>query len=216
MPENRTLLAHFKRTVRKSIGVLLDILEESKLRPKDSEVDLNEDLEKLSSVVGSVDFYAERQNGDLVVIDFKYSGGKAYIEKLEDDKSIQLEVYTEALEKMFNRKVTARGYYFFPINQLHTDDDTGVFCGNGVIRHKKKEKDVPLAERIRNSVEQRRSELKQGSLEMEEGAPLDEINYHIKAEDGSLIDLPADKGKVKASSPFSKPTKYPILKDSIK
>ena len=216
MPENRTLLAHFKRTVRKSIGVLLDILEESKLRPKDSEVNLNEDLENLSSIVGSVDFYAERQNGDLVVIDFKYSGGKAYIEKLEDDKSIQLEVYTKALEKMFNRKVTARGYYFFPINQLHTDDDTGVFRGNGVIRHKKKEKDVPLAERIRNSVEQRRSELKQGSLEMEEGAPLDEINYHIKAEDGSLIDLPADKGKVKASSPFSKPTKYPILKDSIK
>ncbi len=215
MPENRTLFAHFKRTVRKSIEVLLDILEESKLQPRDSEVTLEEDLENLSSIVGSVDFYAERQNGDLVVIDFKYSGGKTYIEKLEDDKSIQLEIYTEALERKFKRKVAARGYYFFPINQLHTVDDTGIFRGDGVILHKKKEKEIPLAERIRNSVEQRRSELKQGSLEIEEGTMLDEIKYHNLAEDGTMIDIPAD-GKVKASSPFAKPTKYPILKNSIK
>lgn len=215
LPENRTLLSHFKRTIRKSIGVLLDILEESELQPKGSEVNLKENLENLSSIGGSVDFYAERQNGDLVVIDFKYSGGKAFIEKMEDDKSIQLEIYSEALESKFKRKVAAKGYYFFPINQLHTVDDTGIFRGFGVIRHNKKEKNVPLAERIRNSVEQRKSELKRGSLEMEEGTLLDEINYHKKAEDGTMIDIPAD-GKVKASSPFVKPTKYAILKNSIK
>ena len=52
-------------------------------------------------------------------------------------------------------------------------------------------------------------------LEMEEGTLLEEIDYHLKAADGSLIDIPSDKKK-KACSPFVKPTKYPVLKNSVK
>ena len=68
-------------------------------------------------------------------------------------------------------------------------------------------------------MDQRRTQLKKGRLEMEEGAPLDEIEYHNAAKDGSLIDIPATGKKdckVKAASPFVNPTKYPILKNSIK
>ena len=113
----------------------------------------------------------------------------------------------------------AKGYYFFPINQLHTDDDTGVFrAGQGVFLHEKEEKEFSLYDRIDKSVNFRKTQLKEGTLEMEEGAPLEEIDYHRQAADGSLLDIPADKKDktVKASSPFSDPTKYPILKNALK
>ncbi len=224
-PENRTLFAHFKETVRKSIGVLLDILENSGLTPKKSELKLNEELDGLSRITGSVDFYAETKGGDVVVIDFKYSKGSHYIEKLKEDRSVQLEIYAEGLTKKTGRPVVARAYYFFPINLLYTDDTTGFFLDPdgrpfpGVIPLKKKAGLPPLSRRIRSSVDQRRTQLKKGRLEMEEGAPLDEIEYHNAAKDGSLIDIPATGKKdckVKAASPFVNPTKYPILKNSIK
>ena len=224
-PENRTLFAHFKDTVRKSIGVLLDILENSGLTPKKSELKLNDELDGLSRITGSVDFFAETKGGDVVVIDFKYSKGSHYIEKLKEDRSVQLEIYAEGLSKKTGRPVVARAYYFFPINLLYTDDTTGLFLDPegrpfpGVIPLKKKAGLPPLSQRIRSSVDLRRKQLKNGRLEMEEGAPLDEIEYHNAAEDGSLIDIPSTGRKdckVKAPSPFASPTKYPILKNSIK
>lgn len=213
--EYKTLFSHFKETVQRSIGVLLDILEASGLTPKESEEKLDQELD-FSHVIGSVDFYAETKGGDIVVIDFKYSGGKTYIEKLEEDKSIQLEIYAQGLEdKLKPKKVVAKGYYFFPINQLHTDDDHKFFQGDNVFRHKKKECSFSLADRIENSVALRKEQLKAGMLEMEEGTLLEEIDYHLKAADGSLIDIPSNKKK-KACSPFVKPTKYPVLKNSVK
>jgi hypothetical protein len=224
-PENRTLFAHFKETVRKSIGVLLDILDKSGLTPKKSELKLNEELDGLSRISGSVDFYAETKGGNVVVIDFKYSKGSYYIEKLKEDRSVQLEIYAEGLFKKTGRPVVAKAYYFFPINQLYTDDTTGLFLDPdgrpfpGVIPLKKKAGLPPLSQRIRSSVDLRKTQLKKGRLEMEEGAPLDEIDYHEAAMDGSLIDIPSTGRKdckVKAPSPFANPTKYPILKNSIK
>lgn len=220
--ENRTLLAHFKETIRKSIGTLLDILERSDLTPVKCEYPL-EDVElDFAKIKGSVDFYAEKGPHEIVVIDFKYSSGKYYIEKLEEDKSIQLEVYAEAMEKELGSSVVAKGYYFFPLNQLHTDDQNEVFVGDGVVVHRKREGMGPLAKRIRDSVKYRTKQLKEGILEIEEGVPLDKIAYHKDADEGrKLIDIPVARKKkggadVKASSPFVNPTKYPILKNAVK
>ena len=221
--ENRTLFAHFKETIRISIGALLNILEKSGLTPVKCEHPL-EDVElDFAKIKGSVDFYAETEKHQIVVIDFKYSKGKTYIEKLEDNKSIQLEIYAEGLEKELRRPVVAKGYYFFPLNQLHTDDLSDIFKGDEVVVHKVMEKGVPLAQRIRNSVDYRTKQLKEGTLEMEEGAELGKIAYHNDADDGKkMIDLPIAKKKrksdadVKAASPFANPTKYPILKNAVK
>lgn len=222
--ENRTLFAHFKETIRKSIGTLLDILERSSLTPIKCERPL-EDVElDFAKIRGSVDFYAETKTRQIVVIDFKYSKGKTYIEKLDDDKSIQLEIYAEAMEKELGRPVIAKGYYFFPLNQLHTDDMSGVFVGDGVVVHRKTEQMFSLAVRIRNSVDYRTRQLKEGMLEMGEGAELATIAYHNDADEGrKMIDIPAAKKKkkksdadVKAASPFANPTKYPILKNAVK
>ena len=213
-PEYRTLYSNYKDTIRKSIGVLLDIMDKSGLTPKKSEFKLDQDLD-FSHITGSVDFYAETNSGDVVVIDFKYSKGRTYIDKLDEDKSIQLEIYSETLQKMLKKTVVAKGYYFFPINQLHTDDEHGFFKGPGVIQHKKQASSFTLEERIKNSVNRRKEELKAGKLEMEDGALLEEIDYHNSASDGSMIDLPA-KDKKKKASPFANPTKYPILKDFIR
>lgn len=226
LPENTTLRNNFKRTIKKSLNVLLDILEASNLKPVISEESLNESLDGFADITGSVDFHAELPDGNIVVIDFKYSRGKSYIEKLEKDNAIQLELYAEGLEEKWkkdNKKVVARAYYFFPINQLHTDDESGIFSENvnGVVLHRKKKNDTPLSDRIRNSKKYRQDQLVKGTLEIEEGTPLDEINYHKDVTNRHLIDIPkADKKiddkEVKANSPFTNPTKYPILKNSIK
>ena len=221
LKENRTIFIHFKETIRKSIGVLLDILEKSGLTSMKSEEPLDDSLGAFD-ITGSVDFHAETESHQIVVIDFKYSGGKTYIEKLDEDKAIQLEVYAEALKKRSNKPVAAKAYYFFPINQLHTDDESGIFKGSGIIRHKKKENETTLSKRIWNSVTVRRDQLKSGVLEMEEGAPLDEIDYHKLVEKNcelkgeGLIDIPSEGPKDNKVKFFYSPTKYPILKDSIK
>lgn len=226
LPENSTLRNNFKRTIKKSINVLLDILEASNLKPVFSEEGLNESLDGFADITGSVDFHAELPDGNIVVIDFKYSKGKSYIEKLEKDKAIQLELYAEGLEEKWkkdNKRVVARAYYFFPINQLHTDDESGIFSENvnGVVLHRKEKNDTPLSDRIRNSKNYRQAQLEKGTLEIEEGTPLEEIDYHKVVEDCHLIDIPKSDKKVngndvKANSPFANPTKYPILKNIIK
>ena len=223
LPENRTLFAHFTETIRKSIGVLLDILQNSGpsgrgLKPRKSEEELKGTLRGYD-ITGSVDFYAAVNDEEIVVIDFKYSKGKSYIAKLEENESIQLEIYAEGLEKMTKKKVVARAYYFFPINQLHTDDPKGIFQGHGVIPHTVKSVEPSLCQRIWDSVAERETELKKGTLEAEEGIPVDEIAYHTMAVQNNLIDIPQQKvdGKeVKSGSPFVHPTKYPILKNVIK
>ena len=220
--EYKTLFSHFKETVQRSIGVLLDILEASGLTPKDSEVKLDEDLKDLSHITGSVDFYAETKDRDIVVIDFKYSRGRTYIEKLKKDKSIQLDIYAESLAAKLHRPVVAKAYYFFPINQLYTDAAPGLFCEHGCVHRLKKKSGVsPLSTRIRNSVDYRRTQIKAGKLEIEEGYPADKIDYHIHVVEKDMIDIPTKKdGKtketVKENAPFVNPTKYPILKSNIK
>jgi len=220
LPENGTLLSNFKRTIRESIGVLLNILEACNLRPMYSEEALNETLQGFSDITGSVDFHAELPDGRIVVIDFKYSKGKSYIEKLEDDNAIQLELYAEALKEKWHNNVVARAYYFFPINQLHTDDESGIFSEkvNGVVLHKKDANALPLSTRIRNSKSFRQGQLEAGTLEMAEGEALDRIDYHCKVDVNGLIDIPnkmVNGQEVKATSPFANPTKYPILKNII-
>lgn len=216
--EHRTLLSNLKESLCHSIGVLLDILEKNNLIPKSSEDKLdNLELEGLGEISGSVDFYAETRRGEIVVFDFKYSKGSAYIEKLSKNQSVQLELYAEGLSKKYNKAVVAIGYYFFPINQLHIYDDKGIIGEDPkVIKHTRKEGDYSLSEQIRNSVDLRKSQLKKGELEMGEECPLADIDYHNSAVDGHIIDIPEGKGKVKATSPFSNPTKYPILKNVIK
>ena len=218
-PENQTLFYSFKETLRKSINVLLDILEESRLQPIACEEPLNGDLPGIGHITGSVDFYAETEHGEIVVIDFKYSNGSQYIKKLVEDCSVQLEVYAEGLQKKLGKIVVDRGYYFFPLNQLHTYNESGVFKGSGVVPYTRPKTKHPLEKRIQDSVAFRKTQLRQGTLEMEEGTPLDEIAYQKQAlADKNLIDLPKDpkNSKIKASSPFATPTKYPILKNAIK
>ena len=212
LKENRTLFRHFKETIRKSISVLLDILKASELTPVKSEESLAESVGGFD-ITGSVDFYAEKDD-EIVVIDFKYSPGKYYIEKLEEDKAIQLEIYAEGLTKKYGKNVVAKAYYFFPVNQLHTYDNPNVFKGPGVFTHNPES--GTLSDRIWNSVTERMKQLKKGTLEMEEGAPLDKIDYHLLVEEKKLIDIPSTGNKDNKVKAFHTPTKYPILKDSIK
>ena len=117
------------------------------------------------------------------------------------------------------RPVVAKAYYFFPVNQLHTDDSNGVFSGDNVFPHRIRETATSLSDRIRNSVRTRRDQLSAGILEVEEKCPLEEIEYHLRAGDGSLLDIPASGKKnerVKATNPFVSPAKFPILKNIIR
>ena len=216
LPENRSVFLSFRDTLQDSIKVLLDILESSKLKPGASEEPFDEILD-CGRVKGFVDFYAETVSGDIVIIDFKYSSGSVYIDKLKGDKAIQLEFYAQALEKKLGKKVVATAYYFFPKCRLHTTDSSGVFKGKHVILEKPKPQPFSLKDRIDKSAAARKSELESGVLEVEEGSPVEVIDWHNNALDGSLLDTPAKSGK-KAFKPFSEPnlTTFPILKNQIK
>ena len=216
--EHRTLFFNFRETVRKSIGVLLDILDRCHITPLSSEEPIDERLD-FARITGSVDFCAETKDKKLVVIDFKYSSGRLYIDSLKENESVQLELYAECLSRKRGRPVVAKAYYFFPVNQLHTDDSNGVFSGDNVFPHRIRETATSLSDRIRNSVRTRRDQLSAGILEVEEKCPLEEIEYHLRAGDGSLLDIPASGKKnerVKATNPFVSPAKFPILKNIIR
>ena len=200
LPENASSLAEFRIHLKDSMLSLIDIMDHLRLTPVACEISLpGEDskqqlqLKTIGSFGARIDFLLTDAAGRYVIFDFKWSYSKSYSKKLENNTSIQLELYREAVTTMYpDKQVAAVGYYIMPRKQLITSDYDEIE-GSKLIRHITPAKSAtPLIQQIRNSYTFRMDEIRRGHIEEAETMDIKNITdcYHAKEEELGLYPLP--------------------------
>lgn len=249
--ENATQLHNFRWQLRKSMQTLIDIMEELKLKPEGCEMVFQEKdgkalkLSTIGAFEARIDFLLSDSNGDYVIFDFKWSFAKRYVQKLEDNASIQLELYRQSVRATYpDKKVVGVGYYMMPRQKLFTTDFSD---WNNMICKVTSANSNDLFQQIQNAYTFRKEELEKGHIE--EGELMDVLpftdNYYNKQNEKKLCSLDVvekyeGRGKGRTlvgvtknseyvyvqskkksfdfdeKEPYETPTSHPILKGRLK
>lgn len=168
--ENASEFQFFKGQLKKSMLSLITIMEELNLKPVGCEMPFpaNENevlsLEDIGSFGARIDFLLTNDQDEYVIFDFKWSFGKRFREKLEQNNAIQLELYRQAVLKVYpGKKVAGVGYYLMPLQQLITCDFDEI-PGSILIQHVDGVTG-DLFEKIRNAYKYRMEEIRKGHIE---------------------------------------------------
>ena len=169
-PENASELHNFKEDLKESMLALISIMEQLQLKPVGCELPFpaNENnalsLEDIGAFGARIDFLLTNSQGDYVIFDFKWSFGKRYKEKLEQNNAIQLELYRQTVLATYpGKRVVGVGYYLMPVKQLITSDFDEIE-GSSLIKHIDGEAG-DLFEKIKNAYQYRMEEIKRGHIE---------------------------------------------------
>ncbi len=215
LPEYKLECQQFKSILNDSVSVLSDIIQNLHLKPLDSEVEMNVNLKTIGAFKAEVDLVLRNDKGEYAIFDFKWSEGKTYPNKLEENKSIQLELYKEALTLHYGpgSKIAGVAYYLFPKMTLYTVD----FPESDHIYHvqrKTEDDNRTLLNEIKNSYVYRRSELDRGEIEESELTEIDKIAYTLANDaDKPLFPLEPDYShNILKGSPYVKVDKPPFIK----
>ena len=217
LPEYKLIREQFKSILKESVSVLASMIRKLHLKPVGGEVEFDVNLETIGVFEGSIDMVLKNVQDEIVIFDFKWSEGKSFMTKLEENKSIQLELYKQAAKIHYGKNVAGVAYYLFPKMTLFTSD----FPESDHIRFvkvKTEAKDRRLDKEILNSYVYRRSELDVGFLEESELEEIAKLDYNTKADpDKPLYPLDiAYKTKDKKSCPYVQTDKPPFVKKKPK
>ena len=215
LPEYKLECQQFKSILDDSVSVLTAIIQRLQLKPLESEVEMNVSLPTIGAFKAEVDLVLRNLKGEYVIFDFKWSEGKTYPNKLEENKSIQLELYKETLKLHYGlgSKIAGVAYYLFPKMTLFTVD----FPESDHIHHiEQKEENGKrvLLDEINNSYVYRRNEFDKGMIEESEMTEISEIAY-TKADtaDNPLFPLEPDYNHdTLKGCPYVKVDKPPFVK----
>lgn len=215
LPEYKLECQQFMSILKDSVSVLTDIIQKLRLKPVDSEVEMNVILKVFGAFKAEVDLVLRNDKGEYVIFDFKWSEGKTYPNKLEENKSIQLELYKEALKLHYGKgsKIAGVAYYLFPKMTLYTVD----FPDSNHIYHiqrKTEDDNRTLLDEINNSYVYRRNELNKGVIEESEMTEISEIAYKkADTENSPLFPLEPDYNHdTLKGCPYVKVDKPPFVK----
>ena len=215
LPEYKLECQQFMSILKDSVSVLTDIIQKLRLKPVDSEVEMNVILKVIGAFKAEVDLVLRNDKGEYVIFDFKWSEGKTYPNKLEENKSIQLELYKEALKLHYGKgsKIAGVAYYLFPKMTLYTVD----FPDSNHIYHiqrKTEDDNRTLLDEINNSYVYRRNELNKGVIEESEMTEISEIAYKkADTENSPLFPLEPDYNHdILKGCPYVKVDKPPFVK----
>ena len=215
LPEYRIERQQFEAILKDSIRALTRIIKELKLKPVDSEVELNVTLETIGEFTAKIDLLLKDSNDKYVIFDLKWSERKSYQERLEQNKAMQLELYSQAIKEYYGSEVAGVAYYLFPKMTLYTTD----FPASDHVRKievKTEASDRELFEEIKNSYEYRRRTLDSGFIEESELTEIDELAYtKASTNDKPLYPIEAyynDKKKENKGCPYIKKDKPPFVK----
>ncbi len=168
LDENATQLHNFKWQLKMSMQTLIDIMEHLQLEPVDCEIAFPQEDEELKlDTIGDfgarIDFLLLDPDKNYVIFDFKWSFSKRYPRKLEENTSIQLELYRQTIIKTYPKKeVKGVGYYIMPMQTLYTTDfDSWKTC----IKKVNAGAESTLFKQIQKSYEFRKAELSEGKIE---------------------------------------------------
>ncbi len=169
LPENASQLNEFALKLKDSMLALVEIMEQLELVPVGCEVSVPQEgileLEGIGNFGAKIDFLLMTKEGKYMVLDFKWTYPKYYIEKLEKNKALQLELYTQAVAESTGKEVVAVGYYIMPYKQLLTCNLDELEDSALIRKIEPEPLPTPMSELVRNSYAFRMKEISQGHIE---------------------------------------------------
>lgn len=193
----------FKKNLKNSVWALHQIIEENNLRVLRCEWNLSNDLGfgYDTKVNGFVDMTLENAEGKTVIFDFKWSGGwRKYSHLIEENRSIQLALYTQLLQKERAKDVVASGYFLMPSSKLYTASN---LKGTNVVHLNSSGSVDDLVEKLRNAYEYRRQQITSGQIEISKGLTGDKLDYVTDTQSKKLYPLELDDKKQKIENKYT-------------
>ena len=200
LAENKLTEKLLHEQLRSCLDSLLEILKDNELKVTGCEryVEMNMKLglpkaldengnPKASDMLGFIDMTLEDRDGHPVVFDFKWTTwAKGYQNKLEQNRSVQLELYRQMLGQTKKDEVKRVAYFLMPEARLYSKEDfKGRYC-----TQIESSDDSNIVEQLRQGVIYRKKQLDGGLLEMM--GPYDELSYVNDTEDMGLYPLLKD------------------------
>ena len=239
LDENATALNSFRSHLKESMLALIEIMEIEKLKPEGCEIGFPEnkedvvELDTIKDFGARIDLLLKNESDQYVIFDFKWSYGKQYEEKLQNDLAIQLDLYKQVVTKYYtDKKVTGVGYYLMPKKQLITTDFDEILDKNLIKHIDKPEGTTKLKDKIAHSFNYRMDEIKRGHIEEAEMMNmLDVEDCYYKHQDDenkelcplAVKEIGSGRGKnrvltaiIKDSEKVYRPSKKPSFDDDSK
>lgn len=203
LAENRLKEKLLHEQLRICLDILLEILKNNDLKVTGCEqyVQANlklglpdafdkEENEGERDVLGFIDMTLEDAEGYPVVFDFKWTTwAKGYQDKLEDNRSVQLELYRIMLGQKERNEVRRVAYFLMPEARLYSKE---VFKGRHCTQITPENRDN-IVEELRLSVIYRKKQLECGVVET--NGAYDELQYVKDTESCGLFPLKKDEEK---------------------
>ena len=179
LEENELEFKRFKSLLKKSVGILLDIIDQNHLTIVGAEQYYEADVPVIGKMNARIDYVLTDNNGDYVIIDFKWNESTTYQKKLAQNDAFQLAVYKAVVEKYLEdnndkHKVCFMGYYALPRHTLYTVYDNLKHINIEIVVPDSSNDLMPLAA---NSYSYRMEQLKSGLIEEGESMELANLQY---------------------------------------
>lgn len=212
LTENKLEEKHFHEQLRTCLYTLLEILKDNNLKVTASETRVESQMglglpkakdkdgkEKERDMLGYIDMTLEDKDGHPIVFDFKWtSRPDSYQTKLQENRSIQLELYRMMLSREKKDEVKRVAYFLMPKGHLYSQEK---FEGRHCKQIAPENKDN-IVEQLKQSVKYRMEQIKRGVVET--NGTYDELQYVKDTETHRLFPLKKAKEDTKESNPFSK------------
>lgn len=198
--ENKQELQKFKKQMKECLEQLLKGIEENGLKVVacEKKIGYSKNKEKVLShgkigcldIKGEVDMLLADDKGNPYIFDFKWtSSAHRHADMLKENKSVQLALYRELIEKEMKADVKAVAYFLMPAAKfVSTSELKGAINLQQVLPEEgRRTKD--LLKEIQNSYKYRMSEIFDGKLEETSGWAKEDITYEQNAEAEGLMPM---------------------------
>lgn len=203
LAENKLAQKLLHEQLRNCLDSLLEILSDNDLKVTGCErhVDANMGLGlptvtdadgkvKDRDILGFIDMTLEDKDGHPVVFDFKWTTwAKGYQGLLEQNRSIQLELYRWMLGRQENNKVERVAYFLMPDGRLYSKEPfQGRFCTQITPANTD-----DIVKQLRNAIIYRKQQIAGGIVET--NGAFNDLQYVKDTEGQGLFPLKEEKGK---------------------
>lgn len=212
---NSMVLTQFKAILKqKAIPSFIKIIDANSLKIVGSEVCLAAKLEEIGDVEAKIDLLLEDRDRNYVVFDFKWTDGKdsKRLKEIEENREMQLALYSAVVEKSKGRPVVASGYFMPRQGKLITSYKG--FAEMDEVEVVEKNSNDSILQMVRNSYIFRMQQLigADGESVIEEGEMM-ELGDNQPAYDAVEGLFPLEKSSKKKASSYGKNV---ILKGMLK
>lgn len=201
LSENKLTGNLLHEQLRSCLDTLLEILKENSLKVTGCEHYVEDDMKlglpkatdkegniKDRDVLGFIDMTLEDKDGHPVLFDFKWTSSKSYYQRLlEENRSVQLEIYRHLLTKTKKDTVEKVAYYLMPEARLYSK---AKFEGKHCTQLNVANTDS-IIQQLRNSIIYRKKQIESGVIET--NGAFNELQYVKDTDTEKLFPLIEDK-----------------------